>query len=216
MEPAFDIGYGAGSGLGVEPAPPPAVADDDTVRANTYGLLAALLAGPPRDDLFDLLSGIDAPAGGDGGLGTAWHALKLAAERADATAVDDEYHDLFVGIGRGQLIPYGSWYLTGFVMDKPLAVLRADLAALGFERQDGVKEPEDHAAALLETMALVVSSPEHGLDVQRRFFERHVAAWMRTFFTDLQNAGSARFYRAVGQFGDRFMAFEMQYLSIVV
>ena len=219
MEPAFDIGSGMGCGMGVEPVPPPpaVVSDDDAVRANTYSLLGALLASPPRQELFDLLSGIDVPASAIGdGLGTAWHVLKLAAERADVEAIDDEYHDLFIGIGRGELIPYGSWYLTGFVMDKPLAVLRSDLAALGFERQDDVKEPEDHAAALLEMMALVIASPEHEFDTQRRFFERHVATWMRKFFADLQNAGSARFYRAVGQFGDRFMAFEMQYLSIVV
>ena len=112
--------------------------------------------------------------------------------------------------------PYCSWYLTGFVMDKPLAVLRADLAALGFERRDDVKEPEDHAAALLETMALLAASAEHGVDVQRRFFDRHVATWMGTFFADLQSAESARFYRAVGRFGDRFMKFETQYLSIVI
>ena len=150
------------------------------------------------------------------GLGAAWHALETAAQRADVDAVDDEYHDLFIGVGRGELIPYSSWYQTGFVMDKPLAALRTDLAALGFERQDDVKEPEDHAAALLETMALIVASPEHGVEVQRRFFDRHVSPWMRTFFADLQTAGSARFYRAVGQFGEQFMKFEMQYLSIVV
>jgi TorA maturation chaperone TorD len=190
------------------------VADDDAVRANTYGLLGALLATPPSQKLFDLLASIHSPS--TDGLGAAWSVLKRAAECADVEAVDDEYHDLFVGVGRGELIPYGSWYLTGFVMDKPLAVLRSDLAALGFERQAEVKEPEDHAAALLETMALVAASPAHGIDVQRRFFDRHVATWMRTFFADLQSAGSARFYRAVGQFGDRFMAFEMQYLSIVV
>ena len=217
MEPAFDIGSETGYGMGVESIPPPAVvADDDAVRAHTYSLLASLLASPPRRELFDLLSGIDVPPAAGDGLGTAWRVLKLAAERADVEAVDDEYHDLFIGIGRGELIPYCSWYLTGFVMDKPLAVLRSDLAALGFERQDDVKEPEDHAAALLETMALVIDSPEHEFDTQRRFFERHVATWMRRFFADLQTAGSARFYRAVGQFGDRFMAFEMQYLSIVV
>ena len=210
MEPALDIR----SDTGVETAPLPSVADDDTVRANTYGLLGALLANPPRNELFALLAGIDVPS--VDGLGAAWTVLKHAAQHADVDAVDDEYHDLFIGVGRGELIPYGSWYLTGFVMDKPLAVLRADLAALGFERQDDVKEPEDHAAALLETMALVVSSPEHGIDVQRRFFDRHVATWMRTFFADLQAADSARFYRSVGQFGDRFMRFEMQYLSIVV
>ena len=94
--------------------------------------------------------------------------------------------------------------------------MRPDLAGLGFERQDDVKEPEDHAAALLETMALIVSSPEYGIDVQRRFFDRHVATWMRTFFSDLQAADSARFYRSVGQLGGQFIAFEMQYLSIAV
>ena len=146
----------------------------------------------------------------------AWSDLARAAAHADVEAVDDEYHALFIGVGSGELIPYGSWYLTGFVMDKPLAALRTDLAALGFERCDDVKEPEDHAAALLETMALLVASAEHGIDVQRRFFDAHVATWMRTFFADLQSADSARFYRAVGRLGDRFMKFEMQYLSIVI
>ena len=211
MEPALDIR----SGKSAEPVPPPSVADDDVIRANTYGLLGALLAGPPRDTLVDLLAGIEAPSPDDG-FGAAWETLKRAAQRAAVAAVDDEYHDLFIGVGRGELIPYGSWYLTGFVMDKPLALLRSDLATLGFERQNEVKEPEDHAAALLETMALVVASPEHGIDVQRRFFDRHVATWMHTFFADLQTAGSARFYRSVGQLGERFMAFETQYLSIVV
>ena len=210
MEPALDIR----SGMDAEAAPPPGVADDDVVRANAYSLLGALLAAPPRREHFDLLANIDIPS--TDGLGAAWSGLRHAAEHADVEAVDDEYHDLFIGVGRGELIPYCSWYLTGFMMDRPLAVLRSDLAALGFERQDGVKEPEDHAAALLETMALIAASPEHGIDVQRRFFDRHVATWMRAFFADLQTADSARFYRAVGQFGGQFMAFDMQYLSIVV
>ena len=218
MEPALDIR----SGMDAEAAPSPGVADDDAVRANTYGLLGALLAAPARRELFDLLANIDAPStpSTDGpfidDLGAAWSDLGRAAEHADVEVVDDEYHALFIGVGSGELIPYGSWYLTGFVMDKPLAALRTDLAALGFERRDDVKEPEDHAAALLETMALLVASAEHGIDVQRRFFDAHVATWMRTFFADLQSADSARFYRAVGRFGDQFMKFEMQYLSIVI
>ena len=215
MEPALDIR----SAMDAEAAPPPGVADDDAVRANTYGLLGALLAAPPRREHFDLLANIDIPSTdvpSVDDLGAAWSGLGRAAEHADVDAVDDEYHALFIGVGRGELIPYCSWYLTGFVMDKPLAALRTDLAALGFERRDDVKEPEDHAAALLETMALLAASAEHGIDVQRRFFDRHVATWMRTFFADLQSADSARFYRAVGQFGDRFMTFETQYLSIVI
>ena len=210
MEPALDIT----SAMDAEGIAPASVTRDDSVRANVYGLLGALLAAPPGQELFDLLSGIDPPS--DVGLGSAWRELGDAAQRADLEAVDDEYHDLFIGVGRGELIPYGSWYRTGFVMDKPLAVLRSDLAALGFERRDDVSEPEDHAAALLETMALIAASPEHGIDVQRRFFDRHVAVWMPAFFADLQAAGSARFYRAVGRFGEKFMKFDAQYLSIVV
>ena len=210
MEPALDIR----SGTDAEGSAPLIGADGGGVRANTYGLLGALLASPPRQDMFDLLASVDPPS--DEGLGSAWRALGHAAERADVEAVDDEYHGLFIGVGRGELIPYGSWYQTGFVMDKPLAVLRSDLAALGFERQDDVSEPEDHAAALLETMALIAAAPENGIDVQRWFFDRHVATWMPTFFADLQSADSAHFYRAVGGFGEQFMKFETQYLSIVV
>ena len=184
MEPALDIR----SGTDAEGVAPLIGADDDTVRANTYGLLGALLASPLlARRVFDLLAEYRS-ASSDEGLGPVLaRARDMPRSRADVEAVDDEYHDLFVGVGRGELLPYGSWYQTGFVMDKPLAVLRSDLAALGFERRDEVKEPEDHAAALLETMALIVASPEHGIDVQRRFFDRHVATWMRTFFADLQH-----------------------------
>ena len=210
LAPALEVGPSTRIGNVVQAS----VAGEDDVRANTHSLLGTLLARPPRREHFDLLASIELPSAD--GLGGAWRALKQAAEQADVESVDDEFHDLFVGIGRGELIPYGSWYLTGFVMDKPLAVLRSDLAALGFERLDDVKEPEDHAAALLETMGLIAASPEHGIDVQRRFFDRHVATWMPTFFADLQTADSARFYRAVGQFGEQFMKFETQYLSIVV
>ena len=82
--------------------------------------------------------------------------------------MDAEYQDLFIGVGRGEVVPYGSWYMTGFLMDKPLALLRADLAALGFERQENVKEPEDHAAALCETMAMLINEGQD-LDAQRTF-----------------------------------------------
>ena len=210
MEPALDIMSAMDTELGA----PASVTDDDSVRANAYGLLGTLLAAPPRQEIFDLLASIDPPS--DDGLGAAWRGLRHASDNADAEAVDDEYHDLFIGVGRGELIPYGSWYRTGFVMDKPLAALRSDLAALGFERRDEVKEPEDHAAALLETMALIVADSGYGLDVQRRFFDRHVGSWMHTFFADLRTADSARFYRAVGQLGEQFMAFETRYLSIVI
>lgn len=189
---------------------------DDELRASTYSLLAALLAAPPREQLLDLLKTITPTRPVGGGLESAWEVLRLAGERATVEALDDEYHDLFIGIGRGELVPYGSWYMTGFLMDKPLAVLRRDLAELGFERQEDVKEPEDHAAALLETMGLMIASGEVSIDTQRRFFQSHVGPWMKTFFLDMQKAEKARFYRAVGQLGEQFIDFETKYLTMLV
>ncbi len=189
----------------------------ERLRANTYGLLAALLAAPPPQSLIQLLTRITpAEVGGGDQLASAWEVLRLAGERASVESLDDEYHALFVGIGRGELVPYGSWYMTGFLMDQPLAVLRGDLAELGFERQANVKEPEDHVAALLETMGLLIGDGDTSVNVQRRFFQSHMGPWMKTFFLDLQKASTARFYRAVGQFGDQFIEFEQKYLTMLV
>ncbi|NCF27462.1 MAG: molecular chaperone [Gammaproteobacteria bacterium] len=189
----------------------------ERLRANTYGLLGALLAAPPSASLIQLLTRISpAEVGGGDDLASAWEVLRLAAGRASVPALDDEYHDLFLGISRGELVPYGSWYMTGFLMDQPLAVLRRDLAELGFERQEDIKEPEDHVAALLETMGLLISEGDTSVDVQRRFFQSHMGPWMKTFFLDLQKAETARFYRAVGQFGEQFIEFEAKYLTMLV
>ena len=137
-----------GMGEGVRSAP-----RDERLRANTYSLLGALLAAPPAESLIHLLTQITpVESGGDSDLTTAWEVLRLAGERATVESLDDEYHELFVGIGRGELVPYGSWYMTGFLMDQPLAVLRRDLAELGFERQEEIKEPEDHVATPYATV----------------------------------------------------------------
>jgi TorA maturation chaperone TorD len=192
------------------------VAQDESLRANTYSLLGALLAAPPAPSLLHLLTQIT-PATGAGrdDLATAWEVLRLAGERASVESLDDEYHELFVGIGRGELVPYGSWYMTGFLMDQPLAILRRDLAELGFQRQQETKEPEDHVAALLEIMGLLIGESDASVDVQRRFFQSHMAPWLNTFFLDLQKAQAARFYRAVGQFGEQFIVFERKYLTML-
>jgi TorA maturation chaperone TorD len=190
---------------------------DERLRAHTYSLLGTLLAAPPTQSLVELLTRISpSEVGGDGELAAAWEVLRLAGERASVESLDDEYHELFIGMGRGELVPYGSWYMTGFLMDQPLAVLRRDLAELGFERQEDIKEPEDHVAALLETMGLMISDGDTSVDTQRRFFQSHMGPWMKTFFLDLQKASAARFYRAVGQFGEQFMEFERKYLTMLV
>lgn len=192
----------------------------DQLRANTYRILAALLAGPPTAPLLRLLvDGMDEHRSGTAApnapLAQAWQMLGLAARDADSTRLDDEYHDLFIGLGRGELVPYASWYLTGFLMDRPLAYLRQDLRYLGIERKDEISEPEDHVAALCEAMVEIIGTGE---DVspqwQRKFFTEHMAPWMGLFFRDLQQARCACFYTTVGRLGEAFMSLEQQYLDV--
>jgi len=194
-----------------------AVVEDDTVRANAYSLLGTLLSAPPNQELLGLLRQIEPESGNDKrDMASVWACLQLAGERAAVDALEDEYHALFIGVGRGEVVPYGSWYMTGFLMDRPLAILRGDLAELGIERQDDVKEPEDHIAALCDTMAMLITNEEHDIAVQRRFFKAHIEPWAHSFYLDLQKATSARFYKAVGQFGEQFVNFEQKYLNMLV
>lgn len=189
----------------------------EQLRANTYALLATLLAMPPQEELLQQLRRIDAAAEQDSeGMAGSWQLLQLAAEHGDVAAVDDEFHALFIGVGCGELVPYGSWYLTGFMMDKPLALLRDDLKRLGFERPSAVSEPEDHAATLCEVMATLILSDDIDEQTEKRFFNEHLSPWMRAFFGDLAEAESAVFYRAVARLGQEFMNLEQRYLTMRV
>ena len=190
----------------------------ETLRSNMYRLLAALTAAPATQELLELLRRIDyddAP-GTPGQMTTAWKTIRLASEHASVESVDDEYHELFIGISGGELVPYGSWYQTGFMMDRPLAYLRKDLADLGIERDEGVHEPEDHVGALCETMSLMAEA-DSGIAIEKQceFFNNHLKSWIEKFFLDMQNARSARFYVAVGQLGKSFFDIEKRYLEML-
>lgn len=193
-----------------------AVSAEDEFRANTYGLLGSLLTRVPDREVLDRLRSIEVSDGEENSaMAAAWKTLAMAAQRGSPEAVDDEYHALFIGIGRGELVPYGSWYLTGFLMERPLAHLRQDLKALGFERREDVKEPEDHAGALMETMCMMIQDTGISAHEQKQFFGRHLEPWMDRFFEDLQNANNASFYSAVGVLGAQFMELEMRYLAML-
>jgi TorA maturation chaperone TorD len=188
-----------------------AVMGEEHLRARTYSLLSQLLYGPPDGETLTNLAAIDPePCAGETLLVAAWRALANAATRAADGELEEEYQSVFIGIGQGEVVPYASWYLTGFLMEQPLAKLRSDLRVLGIEREPGVCEPEDHAAALCATMALLADDASTTIARQHGFFERHVAPWLTRFFRDLQQAPSARFYRAVGQLGERFIELERQ------
>jgi TorA maturation chaperone TorD len=198
---------------GSQPAGPELEPGEQT-RADVYRLLGALLAAPPDAALLGLLRDIrPAVDAADAAMTAAWQGLQAAAADADPDRLKDEYFNLFIGLGRGELVPYASFYIHGLLMEKVLASLREELAGLGIERQADVAEPEDHAAAVCEVMGMIIS--EHGLHFkQTAFFEDYVASWLGRFFADLGAAETADFYRAVAQLGQQFLAVEQRYLSL--
>lgn len=180
----------------------------DAARAQEYALIAALLSRAPDAKLLSDLSELRADATP---LGIAHAGLAEAASNAKVERVEREYFDLFIGLGRGELMPYGSYYLTGFLHDRPLARLRDDLAKFGIARAEGVVEPEDHAGILCEIMSGLANGrlpAPSGSD--RIIFDAHLAPWIGRFFTDLESAEAAGFYRQVGTLGRIFMDIEAE------
>ncbi len=182
--------------------------DVDFLRGSEYGLLSVLLgAAPPAE----LLARVGALRGDATPLGLAHIDLAHAAQASDETAVGREYFNLFIGVGRGDLLPYGSYYQTGFLHERPLARVREDLALLGIERAGAMREPEDHIAILCEIMAGLAQGQFDGdIAAQARFFERHLAPWAARFFADLETTGSAQFYKSVGRLGRTFIELETE------
>ena len=188
--------------------PDDAVDPVDAGRAQQYALLANLLSSAPSSALLEQIAQLRDDATP---LGRAHANLAEAASNVIAAEVEREYFDLFVGLGRGELLPYASYYMTGFLNERPLSRLRDDLASLGVERAENSFEPEDHVATLCEIMAGLAggrfpASPE----AQRAFFEKHVSRWMGRLFADMETVKSAKFYRSVGSFGRLFLEIESE------
>jgi TorA maturation chaperone TorD len=188
------------------------VEDVDSARAQEYTLLAALLSRAPDQALLDRLATLRGDASP---VGVAHAALAEAASRTTAERAEREYFDLFIGLGRGELLPYGSYYLSGFLHERPLARLREQLTRLGIERVDGQSEPEDHAAILCEIMAGLINGrlpAEAGAD--RDLFGKHLSPWIGRFFADLEQAEAANFYRHVGTLGRLFVDIETEAFAL--
>ncbi len=180
----------------------------ELARAHEYLLLAKLLRQAPNAALLDNLGAMR----GDGSpIGMAHIALAEAARKTTEADASAEYFSLFIGIGRGELLPYASFYLTGFLHEKPLAKLREDLGRLGIERAPGNFDPEDHLGLLLEVMGgFANGSFDADLSTQREFFEKHIEPWAERLFADLEVAPSARFYKAVATLGSSFIEMERE------
>ncbi len=184
------------------------IPEEDLLRAQFYGLIAQLLLAPPPPDL---LARIGALEGDDSEIGQSLGQLAQTARQVSPGAAAEEYQELFIGVARGELVPYGSYYLTGFLNEKPLARLRQDMARHGIVRAERVAEPEDHIGTLCEIMAGLITG-EFGapadLVAQRQFFHAHVASWAGRFFGDLETAQAARLYAPLGRLGRVFMDVE--------
>lgn len=185
----------------------------DAARAQEYALLSALLVRAPNAEFLKRLSNL---RGDTNPLGVAHIALAEAASRATEQQIDREFFNLFIGVGRGELMPYGSYYLTGFLHERPLARLREDLGKLGIERIEGNVEPEDHAATLCEIMAGMASGRFGHAGSDQEIFEKHIAPWMGRFFSDLENAEAANFYRPVGTIGRLLLEIETEAFALNV
>jgi TorA maturation chaperone TorD len=182
--------------------------EEEQLRAGQYRLLARLLASEADHSVLRRLCGL---AGDASPLGAGLVELARVAPRITPAAARAEYGALFIGLGRGELLPYASYYLTGFLNEKPLALLRQDMARLGIARAQDVKEPEDHIAAICEMMAGLIEGSfgaPADLGTQRQFFDRHLASWADTFFADLEGARAAVLYAPVGTIGRAFMEIE--------
>jgi TorA maturation chaperone TorD len=194
------------------------VADNDEAndvgqaRASEYLLLAALLRRPATGELLESIQGI---LGEATPLGLAHIALAGAAQKTSVAAAGREFFNLFIGVGRGEMLPYASFYLTGFLNERPLGRVREDLAKLGIERAEGNHDPEDHIATLLEVMAgLANGDIAAAPGVEQAFFERHLKPWVARFFADLAIAEAADFYKAVASVGQAFIAIETEAFTI--
>jgi TorA maturation chaperone TorD len=192
---------------------PNPVDDVTTARAQEYALLSFLLRRAPDAALLGRIARL---RGDDSPLGQAHAALAQAAAETIPEKVLGEYFDLFIGVGRGEVLPYGSFYLTGFLHERPLARLREELRRLGIERSTEEIEPEDHAAILCEIMAGLIGgkfrAPE---ERQRNLFDRHLAPWLGHFFADLETAKAANFYRHVGTIGKLFIGIETEAFALL-
>ncbi len=189
---------------------------EEAARQGVYAFLARVLAAPPDSTELNATAPY---AGDDSALGKAFAAFRNSLGKSDPQATEREYHDLFIGVGRGELVPYGSYYLTGFLNEKPLADLRRAHERLGFARAEGVSEPEDHIASVCETMALLIAGTADGeftVYDQDNFFKAHLAPWGEKFFADLASAGSADLYRSVGRIGEVFMQIEEEGFTLLV
>ncbi|KJY82390.1 cytochrome c oxidase subunit II [Vibrio galatheae] len=178
--------------------------NQQTIRADIYLILSTLFRQAPSPELIAFLSEMDIEPT-ESAMQQAWAQIKSAASASNQSQLSDEYQELFIGIGRGEVVQFASWHITGSLMEKPLAAIRHDLTLLGLERETHVKEPEDHISALCEVMSALTDDDE---PLQQIFFNKHLAPWFPLLMKQIQQAKNAKFYSAVASLTEAFLTLE--------
>lgn len=196
------------------PPPTSSALDEETARAEVYGLLAALFYAPPAPELLAQIrvAVTEAPASG-AFLEESWRQLVGSARELSDQAVADEYEALFGGLGKPEVQLFGSHHLSGFLNEKPLAALRGDLAGLGLTRDETMPETEDHIAYLCEVMRFLIAGDDveiSNLSRQQAFFTAHLQPWVIRLCDSLEAHSNARFYGALAGFTRAFFSVETQ------
>ena len=190
---------------------------EDRSRAEFYALLARLYADAPDARLLQSIAAAQ-PIDDDGAFAGAWNRLVAASGAMDADAAAQEYTDLFIGVGQCDVNLHGSHWIAGAMLERPLAELRTDLAALGLGRHRDVVMLEDHLSALFETMRLLIAGngerPPAPVTTQRAFFERHIAPWAASCCTAIRQSSIANYYARVAELTERFMALDRDALAM--
>ena len=194
--------------------------DEETARAEVYGLLAALFYAPPTADVLALLrvAATEAPTAG-GFLQEPWRELVAASRRLSDGDIQAEYNALFGGVGKPEIYLFGSHYLSGFLNEKPLALLRTDLARLGLARDEAMSETEDHIAYLCEVMRYLIAADDvavANLTAQRQFYSDHIQPWVLQLCDAMDSNPKARFYAAISGFTRSFLSVETQGFDMLV
>lgn len=197
-----------------ESIPVSSALDEETARAEVYGLLAALFYAPPSPELLTQLrvAVTEAPAAG-GFLEEPWRQFVGTVRDLSDAQVAAEYDALFGGVGKPEVYLFGSYYLSGFLNEKPLAALRGDLAALGLARDETMPETEDHVACVCEVMRYLIAGDDvevANLTQQQKFFSAHVQTWVPAMCEAIGAHPKARFYAALAAFTAAFVSVESQ------
>ena len=189
---------------------------EEQLRADMYSFLASLLRAEPSEDLVKQLTNLDSD---DSPIGKSIKTLSKLASSLDLPTIRDEYVKIFIGVGRGEILPFASYYLTGFLKDKPLAKLRNDMKEIGIELAENVKEPEDHIASLFDMMSGLILgkfNKKFSIGEQKDFFNKHLNPWVDLLMRDIESSKIAVFYSPVGTIGREFIEIERSSFSMDV